>query len=200
MNLKLFLFEAYRALDGSNGLAQRLRQPIEIFNGAENRPYVGTNHQTGKLAMKSFALVLLLSLPLPWALSAVFQDQESESPKSPAVQEPIPVPDESSVERRDFMRTKLMYSQNIFEGLTIRDFDLINQGVRELEQVMEAEAWVTIDNDDYRELTREFKTAVQRLKISAETKNIEATALRFYELSTRCIDCHQHLRHARYHF
>ncbi len=152
--------------------------------------------------MKKICLLLLLTfLPLTVLLAAQSEqsNKESDVPDDSA-QPQIPVPDDSAIERRDFMRTKLLYSQNIFEGLTIRDFDMIKRSIRDTEELLEAEEWVTIDNEDYRRLTEEFKTSLKRLKITAESENVEATALRFYEMSTRCIDCHQHLRLAKYQF
>lgn len=112
----------------------------------------------------------------------------------------IPADDTGSLSRRDFMRTKLMYSQNIFEGLTTGNFDAIEKAVEEVQSITSAEQWVAIDNDKYRELTQEFKTATKRLMDAAKTKNIDATALRFYNVSTSCIDCHNHIRQARYEF
>lgn len=112
----------------------------------------------------------------------------------------IPSDDTGSTARRDFMRTKLMYSQNIFEGLTTGNFDTIERAVKEIEHVTEGEKWVAIDNDKYRKLTEEFKTATKRLKEAAKTRNLDATALRYYNMSTSCIDCHHHIRQARYEF
>jgi hypothetical protein len=149
--------------------------------------------------MKIIVAVVCFSLLIPLATSVSFQDPDPGTQKQ-STQDPIPVPDEGSVERRDFMRTKLMYTQNILEGMTVSEFELIERGVKELEQILEAEQWVTIDNAEYRKLVDDFKTALQRVKKASESKNIEATALRFYEMSTRCIDCHQHLEHADYHY
>ncbi len=112
----------------------------------------------------------------------------------------LPLNDPDKVARRDFMRTKLMYTQNIFEGLTVGDFDDIKTAVREVQMVTEGGQWVEIDNEIYRRLTEEFKTSTKRLAQAAETGNIEATALRFYEMSNRCIDCHQHIRKANYEY
>ena len=116
--------------------------------------------------------------------------------------DPIVVPqsDDNSIARRDFMRSKLMYSQNIFEGLTTGNFGLINAGIKEVSGITDAEKWVAIDNAKYRQLTADFKTTVKRLQAAAKTKNIEATALRYYQMSTSCIDCHAHIRVAQYEF
>lgn len=110
----------------------------------------------------------------------------------------IPANDPDAVARRDFMRTKLMYTQNIFEGLTIGDFKAVDTAIMEVQMITEGEQWVTIDNEVYQRLTEEFKVSTRRLKKAAESRNIEATALRFYEMSNRCIDCHQHIRVAKY--
>jgi len=112
----------------------------------------------------------------------------------------LPLQDEDAVSRRDFMRTKLLYTQNIFEGLTTGDFKAIETAIEEVKRVTEGEQWIAIDNENYRKLTEEFKTSTRRLMTAAKSKNIDATALRYYEMSTRCIDCHKHIRNARYEF
>ncbi|MFT5304422.1 MAG: hypothetical protein ACI87E_000790 [Mariniblastus sp.] len=112
----------------------------------------------------------------------------------------IPINDEHGISRRDFMRTKLMYSQNVFEGLTTGNFDLIKAGVKEVQAITEGEKWVEVDNDQYRKLTEDFKTATKRLSEAAASGNLEATALRYYQMSTSCIDCHKHIRKTGYQF
>jgi hypothetical protein len=112
----------------------------------------------------------------------------------------LPLQDDNAVSRRDFMRTKLLYTQNIFEGLTTGDFKGIETAIEEVQRVTEGEQWIAIDNDNYRKLTEEFKTSTRRLMTAAKSKNIDATALRYYEMSTRCIDCHKHIRNAQYEY
>ncbi len=110
----------------------------------------------------------------------------------------VPQQDPESLSRRDFMRTKLMYSQNILEGLTTGDFDGIEKAIKDVQMVTAGAKWVAIDNEQYRELTRAFQSSTKQLMDAAKTKNIDATALRFYDMSTRCIDCHKHIRKAGY--
>ncbi len=112
----------------------------------------------------------------------------------------IPADDTGAASRRDFMRTKLMYSQKIFEGLTTGNFDSIERSIQEIQNITLGEQWVAIDNDHYRKLTEDFKTTTKRLMEAAKTKNLDATALRYYNMSTSCIDCHNHIRQARYEF
>lgn len=133
--------------------------------------------------------------------STLVFDQQSPDDDKRQQDDKVEIPDDgNAIARRDFMRTKLMYSQNIFEGLTTGNFKLINAGIKEVSGITEAERWVTIDDERYQKLTEDFKTTVKRLQAAAKTGNIEATALRYYQMSTSCIDCHQHIRIAQYEF
>lgn len=134
------------------------------------------------------------------SISFAMQQQDNQPKKQDDDRLTLPLQDDDALSRRDFMRTKLLYTQNIFEGLTTGNFDAIETAVEEVQHITEGAQWVAIDNKKYRELTEEFKTATDRLMTAAKSKNIDATALRYYELSTRCIDCHKHIRNARYEF
>ena len=141
-------------------------------------------------------LVSALLVVLPFHLQEQQQEQQQKQESDRKIEIPRSGPD--AVARRDFMRTKLMFAQNILEGLTTGDLDLIEHGVREIRMVTEGAEWVQIDDDRYRKLTEEFKTAAKYLAEAAESGNIEATALRYYQMSTSCIDCHKHIRVANY--
>lgn len=147
---------------------------------------------------RSFSVICLVVFSA--ATPAFFQVQE----KSKSLQEDeklvLPFDDENAVARRDFMRTKLLYSQNIFHGLTTGDFKMIKASIKEVSEITEGESWVAIDNEKYRKLTEDFKTTIDRLSEAAESGNLEATALRYYNMSTSCIDCHRHIREANYVF
>ena len=136
-------------------------------------------------------LLFVASCTVYWT----WQESSSTPQDSPRAQAPQ---DEDSMSRRDFMRTKLMYSQNIFEGLTTDNFPAIEQAIGNLQLVTDGAQWVAIENEEYDRLTTEFKSALTRSQEAAQTENIDATALRFYQVSTSCFDCHQHLRQAKY--
>ena len=142
-----------------------------------------------------FTLIALVSATVVsanWSLSGnPVQDQDKII---------LPAQDPNEVERRDSMQSKLMYSKNILEGLTAGDFVRITEAIENMQLVTEGAAWIEVDNDNYRRLSNEFKTSLRRLTAAAETKNLDATALRFYGMSTNCIDCHQHIRKADYQF
>jgi hypothetical protein len=140
----------------------------------------------------NFSMLLVVAL-----VSTTLAFQENQQEKNRIV---IPHDDENTIARRDFMRSKLLYAQNIFAGLTAGDFMRIKAGIKEVQGITEGEKWVAIDNDLYRKLTEDFKTTTQRLSDAAESGNLEAVALRYYQMSTSCIDCHKHIREAAYQF
>lgn len=148
------------------------------------------------MTSRSTAIAALLAGLFVWIPFAVQEPQEEKSGSDDKIVIPSYGPE--AISRRDFMRTKLMYSQNIFEGLTTGDFDLIQSGVEELQRVTEGEKWVQIDDERYRKLTEDFNTTIRRLAGAAESGNIDATALRYFQMSTSCIDCHKHIRKADY--
>ena len=132
----------------------------------------------------TFVLLILFSgLALAWQ-----QQEEKGRPKASPQ-------DSDLIARRDFMRSKLMYSQLILEGLTTDDFDMIDKAIENLKMVTEGEMWVAFDDDEkYRELTQDFRNATESMLQAAESENLDATAMRFYQMNTTCIDCHKHIR------
>lgn len=133
-------------------------------------------------------LIILCSVPLLLtSLAMTWQQEESLGVVLP--------PDSQLIARRDFMRSKLMYSQLILEGLTTHNFDMINEAISNMKMVTEGELWVAVDDDpEYLELTADFRKAATRLQEAVDTKSIDGTAMRFYQLNTTCIDCHQYIR------
>ena len=150
-----------------------------------------------RLSIIAMGLILLVTMA---AAATAWPVPQEQTPQPDDETITLPEQDPDSISRRDFMRTKLMYSQNIFEGLTTGDFNTIETAVKEVQMVTEGEQWVAIDNDQYRKLTEEFKTSTRRLAEAAKSKNLDATALRFYAMSNSCIDCHKHIRRVGYDF
>gem|GEM_PF-5612600 len=114
-------------------------------------------------------------------------NQEKESPPK------LPM-DQDSIARRDYMRVKLMFTQNIIEGLTMKNFGTILQAGEEIRNVTQGAAWNAVDSDEYRFQSREFQRSVDSLIRAADSGNIDATTMRFFGMTTKCVDCHEHLR------
>ncbi len=111
-------------------------------------------------------------------------------------QETLPQ-DQDSVARRDYMRTKLTFSQAIVEGLAVKNFDTINTAATEIRNVTEGEMWLVHKTPEYNRYSDEMKRSVEELIRAAEEKNLEGSALRFFDVTLKCIDCHEYLRRNR---
>ena len=136
--------------------------------------------------------------PVPGKSKVQIQEKEQEQEKKKRIL--VPADDDKSEERIDFMRIKMQSSQLILEGLTVKDFDLVNKGIKQVKAMTKSGKWVSIDNEFYRELEKDFEMATEKLEASAKTGNIDATFYRYFQLTANCIDCHKHIREAEYEF
>lgn len=124
----------------------------------------------------------IVGLASAWALAAAArQDQDLN---------------DEAIQRRDLMRTKLMFSQNIVEGLSTRNFNLIRDGAQEIDAVMRAIVVGPGNHIEYKRMAQELRMATDNLVRAADSGNLEAAALRYFDLTLRCIDCHEFLRKA----
>lgn len=137
------------------------------------------------------SLVTALGVFVGWPQTTIgtASRQDEAGPSVEHLQDP-----QDDLKLSEFMQIKLLRSQNILEGLATRDFTMIKDATKEIHALTEGAKWKALDSPAYRKLTEEFQTATERLLHAAEKENLEGVALRFYDLSTRCIDCHEHLR------
>ncbi len=103
-----------------------------------------------------------------------------------------------SAARKIFMRGKLVSNQKIVEGLSVRDFDMIKAGADSVTALTKGQHWFVLDTTEYRRYSEDMETAAQRLHAAAEDKNLEASALRYFDLTLNCIDCHEYIQKTKY--
>jgi hypothetical protein len=96
--------------------------------------------------------------------------------------------------RRDLMRTKLNFSKAIIEGLSLKNFDTIKEAATNVRNVTEGAMWVVHDTPEYNRYSNELKQSLEQLIRAADEKNLEAATLRYFDMTLRCIDCHDYLR------
>ena len=115
----------------------------------------------------------------------VAQDQETEQ-QDQAEQA-------RSENRKEFMRGKLLSNQKIVEGLSLKDFALVTEGAKDVTAIVKGQHWFVINTPEYQEFSKDMETAAQRLQEAAKRGDIEASTLRYFDLTLKCIDCHQYL-------
>ena len=102
-------------------------------------------------------------------------------------------PNEVSV----FMRAKLDHSKKLLEGLALEDFTLIARQSQELSLLSQATNWQVLQTDEYLEQSAEFRRSADALTEAAREKNLDAAALRFVDLTMKCVNCHKYVRKVR---
>ena len=93
---------------------------------------------------------------------------------------------------REIMWSKLDLSHDSLDALVLEDFEALEAYAADLETLADATA-IHILPDDMKPRVVAFKNAASALKDAAMRQNVEAGALAYWDLTLRCIGCHQRL-------
>lgn len=145
--------------------------------------------------MKTSQLLIPLGIVIGLACVAVAQKSDPTSVTA-AAQE-----DEPAVKARRplevFMRKKLEASSKILEGLCEEDIELVKEGVGELREMSKVAAWNVLTDSKYREHSRKFRENAALVADAAQEGDFRKAALRWFDATTSCMDCHDHVRKER---
>jgi hypothetical protein len=95
-----------------------------------------------------------------------------------------------------FMRVKLAHSQDVLEGLSLADYDLIAKGAQELSLVSQAASWQVLQTEEYARQSAEFRRSCDTLRRVAGEKNLDGALLAWMEVTMKCVQCHRYVRDA----
>jgi hypothetical protein len=93
-----------------------------------------------------------------------------------------------------FMRAKLGHSQNVLEGLSTADYDLIERGAQELSLASLDSNWQVLQTEDYVRQSAEFRRACDALKKAAQDKNLDGATVAWMDVTLKCVQCHKYVR------
>ena len=95
---------------------------------------------------------------------------------------------------REFMRTKLNYSQGILEGITLEKYDLVVSNATLLRNMNLTNAFFALKNPYYMENLTNFQTKVDGLIKAAKDKDLGASTDAYSFTVAACINCHKVFR------
>ena len=95
-----------------------------------------------------------------------------------------------------FMRAKLGHAQNVLEGLTVENFELIDKAAQDLALASQASSWQVLQTEDYARHSAEFRRSCNALRAAAKARNLDGAALAWMEVTMKCIQCHKYVRDA----
>ena len=93
-----------------------------------------------------------------------------------------------------FMRTKLIYSQGILEGLALERFDMVSKNALKLRGMAQSNMWFSSRQPDYMVKTTNYYRCVDALYLSAVDRNLDAATEAYVNVARSCVDCHRLVR------
>jgi uncharacterized protein HemX len=119
------------------------------------------------------------------------QDSKEKDQPKPATEKPKEKKEKSSTK---LMRKKLAAAQDILEGLTTDDYELIAQGANQL-KTLAGQADFRISKDMmYIQHSSEFEDLAEKLAKAAKDRNLDKASLHYVGLTMNCIECHRFVR------
>ncbi|MGN6385460.1 MAG: hypothetical protein ACTHMT_04395 [Verrucomicrobiota bacterium] len=95
---------------------------------------------------------------------------------------------------KEFMHEKLDRAQSILEGITMENFELVENQAAKLKAMSQDARWQTFGNPEYVGQNELFKRNVNALAKAAKEENLDAATLAYTKMTFSCIECHKWLR------
>lgn len=98
-------------------------------------------------------------------------------------------------ELKEQMKEKLTHSQEVLAGIVTEDFAQIESGANGLAGVCEVLGWTeNKTKGQFKTHDTEFHEVALELVSLAKEKNLEGAQYKYFQMTTICMDCHQHVR------
>lgn len=99
------------------------------------------------------------------------------------------------LELKEQMRHKLQYSQEVLSGIVMEDFERVEEGAKGLAEVCEVVGWTEAKTKGrFKTHDTEFHEIALELLTLAKERNLEGALYKYIQMTTICLDCHQHVR------
>lgn len=100
------------------------------------------------------------------------------------------VPDDVSA----FMRLKLTHAQQVLEGITLEDYDMIAKHSQQMSLLSQDSNWMVYQTPQYRHFSADFRRIADALTAEARDRNLDGAALAYVQLTMSCVNCHKYTR------
>lgn len=96
-----------------------------------------------------------------------------------------------------FMRPKLAHAQNVLEGLSLEQYEVISREAQALSLLSREAEWQVLQTAEYLHFSGEFRRAADAMHAAAEKKNLDAATLAYISMTLKCVECHKYVRDIR---
>ena len=93
-----------------------------------------------------------------------------------------------------WMKQKLIYSQQILNGLALEDYDMIVENANAMKGLNKLEYFVRRKPEGYRTQLKVFQSSVDQIADAAAASNLDGATLAFTQMTISCVNCHKQLR------
>lgn len=93
-----------------------------------------------------------------------------------------------------FMRSKLVYSQAVLEGMALEKYDVISRNAIRLREMTSSNLWYSARQPDYMLQTTNYQKSVDSLYMAAVDKNLDRVTDAYAAVARSCVDCHRVVR------
>jgi cytochrome c556 len=91
------------------------------------------------------------------------------------------------------MKAKSGYAHRLLDAVVLAEFETVRDQAFRLKAVAGTADWNVMDTPEYVRESEAFIRATDRLLQSAGSKNPEAVALAFVEVTLSCVHCHRYV-------
>lgn len=102
-----------------------------------------------------------------------------------------------SPDAKQQMRTKLVHSQGILEGMLAEDYEKVARSSADLGLTAQATAWQVFQTPEYTRNSETFRRTCDDMARHAKAKDLEALMRDYSELTSQCVQCHKYIRGVR---
>jgi hypothetical protein len=134
--------------------------------------------------MKSTIRYLALGAMCILILSSFGQSEEQEIDKPKAL-----------TSNQLLMRDKLVQMNRILEGITLDNFELVQESAETIGMISQATSWHVVNpTPQYQRISKNFQEQATDLERHAKERNVEAVTLDLIRMNLTCTQCHQRMR------
>lgn len=96
--------------------------------------------------------------------------------------------------QESLMKQKLEHAQGLLGALAIGDFERMITHSKELQRISLEARWSQPHSPAYAEYGEDFRSALERVALSAEKQNIDGASLNYVQVVLTCVQCHKVVR------
>ena len=107
---------------------------------------------------------------------------------------PIRSQSEPKTSTKDVMKFKLHHAQRVLEGMATENYEVLADNAKKLKALSQQADWQIRQTPEYQKFTADFARSADSLLKAANSKNVDAATVAYFQMTVSCTTCHKYLR------